>query len=240
MSHPFGSRPEILRAPIGSARVEADSWDMPRGRYREKDIEVLPSHEAARRRAHLYVGDPTQPAALVQVTLEPACLALDEKTGGPARTMVVTLRDDDTAEIENDGPGLPLGSGPGHRETYLELIMTRLHACRDEKAVEANKRWCGVGVALLTALSEWTVVTVRRDGGLWSQRFEKGVAAGAIERQGDATTTGTSVRFRPDRTILRAPFDAALIAARLSELSRDVPCLTSRLLDLRAAAAQHR
>lgn len=209
---------------------------MPAGRYAQGDIEVLDGLEAVRHRPSMYVGDVASPDALAFLTLEPLCLAVDAHTGGPALSVTVTLFDDDTAAVANDGPGLPLGRRPDREETYVETIMTRLYACLEEKAEAANKRWCGAGVAVLCALSESCVVTIARDGGVWEQRFERGIASGPIARTGDTAATGTTIRFAPDRSILTGPFDASRIEERLAAFRRDVPCVTASIVDLRRSA----
>ena len=72
--------------------------------------------------------------AINNLVLEVLCLAVDVKTGGPARTVEIRLLSDDVAEVRNDGPGLPLGRHPKEDVSLVEIIMTRLYACRDEKA----------------------------------------------------------------------------------------------------------
>jgi DNA gyrase subunit B len=209
---------------------------MPAGRYASDDIKVLSGVEAVRARPSMYIGDPTGVDALVSLTLEPLCLAVDEKTGGPARSVCLTLHADDTAEVSNDGPGLSLGTRPGRSETDLEIIMTRLSACRDDKAEAANARWCGCGISLVSALAEWCTVTVRLDGGEWEQRFVRGNVVGPIQRRRDCDDSGTAIRFKPDRSILTAAFSADALAARLLDFNRDVPCVATQLRDLRSGS----
>lgn len=206
---------------------------MPEGRYLMGTIEVLDGLEPVRKRPAMYVGDPTKPEALTTLVLEPLCLAVDEHTGGPARNVVVTLLRGNTVEVANDGPGLPLGSAPGRAETFIETIMLRLHACRDAKS-EATKRWCGVGVAVVCALSEEGLVRVGREGGLWEQRFARGRVLGPIARVGDASSTSTTLLFRPDRTLLTGALDVPALAAKLREFEAEVPCTRVELRDLRA------
>jgi DNA gyrase subunit B len=207
---------------------------MPAGRYEADDIEVLDGLEAVRARPHLYVGDLSSPAALSQILLEPLCLAVDAKTGGPARAVDILLHADGSAEVQNDGPGLPLGQHPLTGLPFIQVIMTRLHACRDEKADASLGRWCGVGVAVLNALSEWCVVTSRREGRIWEQRFEKGQPMTGLEQRGDCSTTGTALRFKPDPELISGSFDAQSIANALLRFKADVPCVAVTFTDLRA------
>lgn len=194
---------------------------MPQGNFLGT-ITVLEGLEAVRKRPAMYVGDPATSAALTALVLEPLCLAVDAHTGGPASEVTVTLQSD-TVTVSNNGPGLPLGSALGRAETFIETIMLRLHACRDAKA-EANKHWCGVGVAVVCALSETLDVRVERDGGRWEQRFALGRAVAPITRVSDSEATGTTLTFRPDRTLLTGKFDVPALAAKLKAFETEVPC----------------
>lgn len=152
-------------------------------------------------KAGRYVGDTGSSQAISNLVLEVLCLAVDVKTGGPAQNVEIRLLSDDVAEVRNDGPGLPLGRHPKEDVSLVELIMTRLYACRDEKADEPSAKWCTLGIAAVNALSEWCVVTVRRDGGVWQQRFERGRAIHDLERREDCSDSGTTLRFSLDRQL---------------------------------------
>ncbi|MEW5742016.1 MAG: hypothetical protein AB1938_24085 [Myxococcota bacterium] len=204
---------------------------MPEGRYRSEEPRVLEGLEAVRKRPHLFVGDVGRDESVTAILLEPLCLAVDEHTGGPARHVEVRLLGEDVAEVVNDGPGLPLGLHPTEKVSWVELIMTRLYACREAKAEEQHKRWCSAGVCVVTALSAWCVVTVRRDGGTWEQRFERGQTASGLRRVGDTSSTGTAVRFELDRTLVTGRFDATGIRARLEQFTADFPCVAVALSD---------
>jgi DNA gyrase subunit B len=206
---------------------------MPEGRYSASDITVLEGLEAIRVRPHLYVGDTGSSEAITNLVLEVLCLAVDVKTGGPARNVEIRLLSDDIAEVWNDGPGLPLGRHSRDDVSLIEVIMTRLHACRDEKADERSAKWCTVGIAAVNALSEWCVVTVRREGGVWHQRFARGKALHDLERIEDCADTGTTVRFNLDRLLLKGRFDTQALEAALARFAADVPCTAVSLRDLR-------
>lgn len=208
---------------------------MPEGRYSAADIEVLEGTEVVRRRPQLYVGDPSGPEAICNLVLEALCLAVDPKTGGPAKQVEVRLLPDDVAEVWNDGPGLPVGRHPKEDVSLIEIIMTRLYACRDAKEDFHNQKWCTVGVAALNALTEWCVVTVRRDGAVWTQRFEKGKAVSDLERHGDCSDSGTTLRFKIDRSLLTGLLDAGTLNAGLKRFAVEVPCTSASLLDMRNA-----
>lgn len=211
---------------------------MPEGRYLG-DIEALEGLEPVRARPALYVGDLSQSAALTTMLLEPLCLAVDERTGGPARTVTISLCSGDIVVVENDGPGLPLGSPPGSQMTYVEIIMTRLHACREAKADEANRRWCGAGIAVVNALSRSCTIEIRQDGKIWSQRFVEGRGNGPLRREihpsgSLKSATGLLLRYEIDRSILKGEYDIADIHTRLKEFEAEVPCTHVEFLDLRS------
>lgn len=206
---------------------------MPEGRYSAADIEVLEGLEAIRARPQLYVGDPASSEAVSKLVLEVLCLAVDPKTGGPAPNVVIRLLSEDVAEVQNDGPGLPLGRHPKEDVSLIEIIMTRLYACRDEKADERNAKWCGLGIAALNALSAWCLVTVRREGGVWQQRFERGKAVHELTRLEDCSDTGTTLKFSLDRQLLTGSFDPKAMGLVLARFAAEVPCTAVSLHDLR-------
>ena len=208
--------------PIGST--------MPEGKFLE-DVTVLEGLEPVRKRPAMYVGDTSGSPALTALVMEPLCLAIDESTGGPASEVTITLLDDDTVRVTNNGAGLPLG---GNRYgTFIENIMTKLHACRDVKHEEAHKKWCGLGVAIVCALSELVIVRTARDGGVWEQRFEHGRITGPIEHKGKGTETWTGITFKFDRTILTGTLDVVAIGQRVREFEADIPCTRVLLQDMR-------
>ncbi len=135
---------------------------------------------------------------------------------------------------------MPLGSREcdGQQVSFIELIFTRLYACREAKPSEMHKNWCHSGIAALCALTDSLVVTVHRDGGEWEQRFARGHATSQLARIGDASDTSTRLRFTIDRTILKGAFNVAQIAADLRDFSRDVPCVPVALRNLRTTSSR--
>lgn len=206
---------------------------MPKGRFRVDDIELLEGLEAVRRRPTMYVGDTANAAALTQLVCEPLCLAIDANTGGPAREVEIEVRPDQSVRVRNDGPGIPVFDRHDGTSS-ITTIFTRIGACRDMKADSDHRRWCGSGVAIANALSAWCRVEVRRDGACWRQAFERGRPTGPVERSAGDQTTGTSVEFLPDATILSAKIDAGEVVDRLQEFNGDFPCLDLVFRDARS------
>jgi len=206
---------------------------MPEGRYAADDIQVLDSVSAVRARPELYVGDVTSSEVVNGLVLEVLCFAVDVKTGGPATRAEIRVLTDDLVEVCNDGPGLPLGRHPKEGVSLVELILTRLYACRDEKARVEHTRWCDKGIAVVNALSAWCVVTVRREGAVWEQRYERGRAVHELERRGRCADTGTTLRFCLDRTLVTGALDTRRLRASLERFATEVPCTTVLLDDQR-------
>ncbi len=111
-------------------------------------------------------------------------------------------------------------------KSALEIVLTKVHAGGkfDHNAYKVSGGLHGVGVTAVNALSEWLEAEVRRDGQVWSQSFEKGVATGPVRPLGPAKSTGTKVTFLPDAEIFpRIDFDADILEKRLRELSLPQP-----------------
>jgi DNA gyrase subunit B len=190
------------------------------------DIVVLPGLEAVRRRPSMYVGPLDAPATLSDLVEQVMCASLDEAVAGRCQRIIVTLHADGSASVVDDGPGMSIERDrQGMRAA--ERLMTSLLACRAaRRSATVADGFCGIGIAVVNALSEWCRLEVRREGTLWSQTYAAGVPTSPFEERGATTTSGTTVHFRPDRTILQVEsFDAADLRARLDAIraSLDLP-----------------
>jgi DNA gyrase/topoisomerase IV subunit B len=186
--------------------------------YSAKDIQVLEGLEAVRKRPSMYIGGVGRDG-LHHMLWEIVDNAVDEAINGYATTITVTLHaDGSSATVSDNGRGIPVDIHPKYDKSALELILTTLHAGGkfDNKAYETSGGLHGVGASVVNALSSQLVATIKRDDGLWVQRFRRGASRGAPERTGDARGTGTSIFFRPDPTIFpEINFDADIIQRRL-------------------------
>ncbi len=172
---------------------------MPTSSYQADAIEVLEGLEPVRLRPGMYT-DTTRPNHLITEVVDNS---VDEAMSGHATKVVVRLLQDGVVEVEDDGRGMPVDEHPQHGISGVELIMTRLHAGgkfgHRNYGISAGLH--GVGVSVVNALSRWLEVLVKRDGALWSMRFEKGEPACPLQRvkTGIARSDhGTLVRFSPD------------------------------------------
>jgi len=200
------------------------------------DIEVVHGLEAVRRRPATFIDLESQHLGsyLVEQTL---CTALDEAVSGLCQRIAVTLHPDGSVEVVDDGSGLPVTAGATGK-TMAEVILTELLACRAQRQnADIAKRFCSGGMAVVNALSEWLRLEIRRDGKLWVQDYQTGIARAPFSPLGSAERTGTSIRFKPDATVLGphydGRFDAPDLQQRLSSLAAELPSTQLALYDLR-------
>ncbi len=150
--------------------------------------------------------DTTRPNHLVQEVVDNA---VDEALAGYAQEVAVTLRADGAVEVIDDGRGMPVDIHPEHQVSGVELILTKLHSGGkfDDEHYSFAGGLHGVGVSVVNALSTWLEVEVKRDGGVYRQRFEHGYCKTRLETVGvvGKRNTGTSVTFLPDAEYFDSP-----------------------------------
>ncbi|NSW55712.1 MAG: DNA topoisomerase (ATP-hydrolyzing) subunit B [Armatimonadetes bacterium] len=191
--------------------------------YDAAQIRVLKGLEAVRRRPAMYIGS-TGPRGLHHILYEVVDNSIDEVFVGVCDTIHVRLLEDGSAEVEDNGRGIPVDMHPTEKRPALEVIMTTLHAGGkfDGSAYKVSGGLHGVGVSCTNALSEWCEVEVTRDGNLYYQRYHRGVPQGDMRENGKARkgSHGTRTRFMPDHEIFETvEFDFDTVAKRLRELS---------------------
>src|SRR4051812_6079129 len=172
--------------------------------YSAKDIEVLEGLEPVRRRPGMYVGG-TDERALHHLAAEVLDNSMDEAVAGHATRIEVTLEVGNRLTIVDNGRGMPVDPHPKFPDkSALEVILSMLHAGGkfDGKAYATSGGLHGVGISVVNALSEDTVIEVARNRELFRQRFSKGITLGPIEKLGPTPNRrGTSVAFTPDPEI---------------------------------------
>lgn len=190
-------------------------------RYTAADIRVLKGLEAVRNRPAMYIGS-TGSRGLHHILYEVVDNAIDEVFAGACDRIDVTLHPDGTAEVVDNGRGIPVDEHPTEKRSALEVVMTTLHAGAKfgGGGYKVSGGLHGVGVSCTNALSEWLEVEVCRDGYKWFQRYERGVPTGKVKKNGKCKRTFTRVRFLPDSEIFDSiEWDYDTIARRLRELS---------------------
>ncbi len=208
--------------------------------YSAKDIMVLSGPQGVRKRPAMYIGS-TSSSGFIHLLNEVLDNAIDEAIAGYAKTITVKLsKDDDTdvAEVSDDGRGIPIDIIPKVGKPALEVIMTSLHsgAKFENKAYKVSGGLHGVGLTVVNALSEYTEVTVKKDGKVYRQRFSRGAVISPLEEVGKAEdgTTGTTIKFKPDKEIFSArSFDTIELTERIRDLAYLNPGLRIKLTDER-------
>ena len=191
--------------------------------YSATNIQVLKGLEAVRKRPGMYIGS-TGPDGLHHLVYEVVDNSIDEAMAGHCDKIIVALEQNDILRVEDNGRGIPTDIHPEEGISALELVLTRLHAGGkfDKGSYKVSGGLHGVGVSCVNALSDWLEATVYRDGKIFSQKYEVGVATGPVVEIGDAgDRTGTTIRWKADATIFTetTTYQFDVLAKRLRELA---------------------
>ena len=189
--------------------------------YNESDIQVLEGLEAVRKRPGMYIGD-TSSRGLHHLIYEIVANSVDEALAGRCDTIWVTVHEDRSITVVDNGSGIPVGIHPKMGIPTVEVVHTILHAGGKfgGGAYSVSGGLHGVGASVVNALSEWMEVTVRRDGHIYQVRFECGKTVTPTTIIGDADDTGTTTHFRPDPAIFgKYDYDFNIMLTRYREMA---------------------
>lgn len=190
--------------------------------YGADSIQVLEGLDAVRERPAMYIGN-TDTRGLHHLVYEVVDNSIDEAMGGYCDTITITLHEDDSVSVEDNGRGIPVGNN-GDGKSALETIMTVLHAGGkfDNEAYKVSGGLHGVGVSVVNALSEWLETTIWRDGYEWTQLYRNSVPEAPVEQGSEVSEdkTGTMIRFKPLQDMFETTtFDFTVLEDRIQELA---------------------
>lgn len=186
------------------------------GLYDADSIVALKGLEAVRKRPGMYIGS-TDARGLHHLVYEVVDNGIDEVMAGYATHVKVTINEDGSITVVDDGRGIPVGMNHKEGKSALEVCLTDLHAGGkfDQNSYKVSGGLHGVGVSVVNALSTWLVAEVKREGKVWKQSYKIGIPDGPVEAVRDAEGTGTKITFMPDATIFETvEFDYSTLQNR--------------------------
>jgi len=189
--------------------------------YTAQDIQILDELKAVRLRPGMYIGG-TDKYGLHQILYEIVYNSIDEAMAGCCSRIEVTIHEDNSVTVTDNGRGIPTETIPGQDITALEAVLTRLHAGAkfSNYVYGVSSGLHGVGASVVNALSSWLKVEVKREGKIYRHEYQQGIPQSEIEIAGDTEDTGTSITYLADTEIFESiDYDFDMACQRLRELA---------------------